>query len=92
MTYNSVKSSVKNINWIYGTIENDFGRYDFCIKRFENGSEHGINEGRILKLEIRIYNNANFFGKIIANYDSTWEVEVSKEHKKIYQKILNKFN
>lgn len=54
--------------WSKGTIgvpQKD-GSYIVCkywVKHYEEGSEWGIDEGRISKLEIRIN------GKITANYD-----------------------
>lgn len=64
--------------WSKGTIgvpQKD-GNYIACkywVKHYEEGSEWGIDEGRISKLEIRIN------GKITANYDRGWDIEPEDE-------------
>lgn len=64
--------------WSKGTIgvpQKD-GSYIVCkywVKHYEEGSEWGIDEGRISKLEIRIN------GKITANYDRGWDIEPEDE-------------
>ena len=64
--------------WSKGTIgvpQKD-GSYSGCrswVKHDEEGSEWGIDEGRISKLEIRIN------GKITANYDRGWDIEPEDE-------------
>ena len=64
--------------WSKGTIgvpQKD-GSYSACkywVKHYEEGSEWGIDEGRISKLEIRIN------GKITANYDRGWDIEPEDE-------------
>lgn len=64
--------------WSKGTIgvpQKD-GSYIACkywVKHYEEGSEWGIDEGRISKLEIRIN------GKITANYDRGWDIEPEDE-------------
>ena len=40
----------------------------YWVKAFEEGSECGINNGRISKLTIKIA------GKITANYDRGWDI------------------
>ena len=51
--------------WTKGTING----YDYSIKHFEEGSEYGINGGRISKLDIRRD------GKIFVNYDRGWDIK-----------------
>lgn len=46
-------------------------RYD--IKHFEEGSEFGIDGGRISKLEIRIK------GEVTCRYDRGWDIEPEDE-------------
>ena len=48
-------------------------RCKYWVKHYEEGSEWGIDEGRISKLEIRIN------GKITANYDRGWDIEPEDE-------------
>lgn len=45
----------------------------YCIKHFENGSEFGIDGGRISKLEIRID------GKTTCHYDRGWDLKPKDE-------------
>ena len=52
----------------------------------EPSAGFGINDGRIIKLEIRIGN------EIIANYDRGWDIEVSEEVQHLYESILATFN
>ena len=64
--------------WSKGTIgvPQEDASYIACkywVKHYEEGSEWGIDEGRISKLEIRIN------GKITANYDRGWDIEPEDE-------------
>jgi len=36
--------------WTKGRVGEDANGYDFCIKHFDNGSQYGIDNGRISKL------------------------------------------
>lgn len=47
------------------------GTFHFWIKRFDEGSEFGINGGRISKLTIKNERT----GKEVANYDRGWDIE-----------------
>jgi hypothetical protein len=60
--------------WNEGTIRvmTGEGKYitaHYWCKHFEEGSEWGIEGGRISKLQIKIE------GKIVVNYDRGWDVE-----------------
>lgn len=66
-------------NWVNGKCEN----YDFEAKLFDEGSEFGINEGRVSKLTIS--DNGNW----IVNYDRGWDIEVKKEHEEVFNLIMN---
>lgn len=69
--------------WTKGTING----YDYCIKHFEEGSEYGINGGRISKLDIRKG------GKTLANYDRGWDIKpTGKETIAVFKEILKKYN
>lgn len=83
----------KNINlikagdWIKGKIEFDEERdLKYCLKVFEQGSEYGINGGKISKLEIRLGS------EILVNYDRGWDVTPSDEVKPFYESLLNEYN
>lgn len=59
----------------------------YCVKHFEEGSEWGINGGRISKLEIRVD------GQITANYDRGWDIEPKDEPSQLALCILlNNYN
>jgi len=69
--------------WIKGTIDG----YDFQIKRYDEGSELGIDEGRISKLEI--WKN----GELLAQYDRGWVKKPrDAEAKAVYEEILRQHN
>ena len=75
-------------NWIKGEVTTGNGTvYTFCAKVFDEGSEYGINEGRISKLEIRL-------GKEwLVNYDRGWDVRPKDaETKAVYKRLLNEYN
>lgn len=54
----------------------------FWVKVYDEGSEFGINEGRISKLEIKID------GKTVARYDRGWDIEPEGETATIAYSIL----
>lgn len=63
--------------WKQGTIEVNGKQYEYCIKQYDEGSEFGINGGRISKLNIRVN------GKEVANYDRGWDIEPKKGDAKL---------
>ena len=69
-------------NWTRGSILG----FTFSIKHYERGSEHGIDGGRVSKLEIRKDN------RILVNYDRGWDIEPTDETREAYNLILEKFN
>ena len=66
-------------NWVKGMADN----FIFEAKLFDEGSEFGINNGRVSKLSIQDNNNW------IVNYDRGWDIKPNKEYKKQYTEILN---
>ena len=59
----------------------------YWVKAYEEGSEYGINNGRISKLTIKIA------GKITANYDRGWDIEPTcKEANLALCLLLNELN
>ncbi|UUV46894.1 hypothetical protein [Bacillus phage vB_BanS-Thrax4] len=63
----------KNDNWVNGLV-ND-GEFYFEAKLFEEGSIHGINEGRVSKLSISIGDSWTGFKTCITNYDRGWDIK-----------------
>ena len=59
---------------------------DIAMLSFKEPSEYGIDEGRISKLWIRKN------GEILCNYDRGWDVQPSDDIKKLYDKIIKKYN
>ena len=59
--------------WDKGTLEIDGTKVDYWVKHYEKGSEFGIDEGRISKLDCRLD------GERILNYDRGWDLEPQTE-------------
>lgn len=61
----------------------------YWVKAYEEGSEWGINGGKISKLSIKID------GKWVANYDRGWDLEPAQEDEEAqiaYCILLNEYN
>ena len=74
------------MNWTKGTA----GDFTFQIKHFDEGSEYGIDNGRISKLEIRDKEN-----RIHANFDRGWDVQPTRDFPELleaYAAIIAEFN
>jgi hypothetical protein len=54
--------------WKEGTLEIGASVFRYCIKVYGEGSDYGIDEGRISKLMLKRD------GKIVCNYDRGWDV------------------
>lgn len=77
-------------NWVEGTIEG----FRFQAKVFNEGSEYGINEGRVSKLmvwdEAKRQANQDIFKASILNYDRGWDIEPGGTHDKgILEAVLD---
>jgi hypothetical protein len=64
------------------------GKYKYWVKHFEEGSQFGIDGGRISKLTIRKFGES----RDLCNYDRGWDVEPEGEVKAVYAIILDKYN
>jgi hypothetical protein len=69
--------------WTKGNING----YEYEVKHFDEGSEFGINGGRISKLAIRDLN-----GRWVVNYDRGWDQRPTKKIKPIYDEIIKMYN
>lgn len=61
----------------------------YWVKAYEEGSEWGINGGRISKLSIKIN------GRWVVNYDRGWEIEPDKDDEVVqiaYYILLKDYN
>ena len=63
-------------------------KYKYWVKHFEEGSEFGIDGGRVSKLTIRKLDET----RDLCNYDRGWDVEPIEEVKAAYAIILQKYN
>lgn len=68
-------------------IKNNVEIAKFTIKKFDEGSKYGINEGKISKLFIQDSNK-----NILACYDRGWDIKPHAEAKEILEKILEVYN
>ena len=64
------------------------GNYRYWVKYFEEGSQYGINGGKISKLTIRKADGT----RDLCSYDRGWDVEPSDEVRAVYDIILQKYN
>ncbi len=74
--------------WQKGTIELNGVAYLYEAKVFDNGSDFGINKGRISKLNIRVG------AEWLLNYDRGWDIrpdESNADLMNVYHQILEKF-
>lgn len=66
------------------------GKYTVCkywVKRYDSGSEYGIDGGRISKLELRIDDRK------VCNYDRGWDIKPTcEEAEKALAILLEEFN
>jgi hypothetical protein len=71
------------IMWTEGNING----YKYWVKYYENGSEFGIDEGRISKLTIRKAGTT----RDLCNFDRGWDIQVPEEAQMLYESILAYF-
>lgn len=78
--------------WHEGTIgipvaDNKYKAVHYWVKAFDEGSEYGINGGKISKLLLKLD------GEVICNYDRGWDIEAtSKEAELAICILLNNYN
>ena len=73
--------------WSKGNIEIDGTKVEYWVKHFEEGSEFGIDGGKISKLECRID------GEMIFHYERGWDKKpATKLAKKAYAAMLKMYN
>lgn len=54
--------------WKEGTLEIGASVFTYCIKVYGEGSDYGIDEGRISKLMLKRD------GRVVCNYDRGWDI------------------
>jgi hypothetical protein len=62
--------------------------YKYWVKHFEEGSEFGIDGGKISKMTIRRVGE----NRDLCNYDRGWDIEPADEVKAVYAIVLEKYN
>ena len=64
-------------------------KYKYWVKHYEEGSQFGIDGGKVSKLTIRkLYDSRD-----LVNYDRGWDIEpATDEVKAVYSIILEKYN
>ena len=73
--------------WKEGTIIVNGVICHYCLKRFEECSEYGIDDGRISKLTIKAD------GKITCNYDRGWDIEpTDKITEQAFAILMHRYN
>lgn len=70
--------------WKEGNIEVGGERFHYWMKQYDEGSEWGINGGRISKLMIKRN------GKVVLNYDRGWDIKAVDKNTKEALKIILK--
>lgn len=72
-------------NWLHGTIKG-FDGYSFSAMVFENGSQFGIEKGRVSKLQLKQGGNE------VAYYDRDWDISpATAEQEEIVKAIVAGF-
>ena len=72
--------------------------FHFACKHFEEGSQFGIDNGRISKLGISMVGeneSFDYFSRCLVNYDRKWDITLEDTKKRLdaaYAAILKKFN
>jgi len=64
------------------------GKYKYWVKHNEEGSEYGIDGGKVSKLTIRKLGES----RDLCNYDRGWDIEPADEVKAVYAIIMQKYN
>ena len=73
--------------WKQGNIKVGGSTIGYWVKSFEEGSQFGINNGRISKLMLKRD------GRIIANYDRGWDIiPFDSEAEAALADLMKKFN
>jgi hypothetical protein len=64
-------------------------KYKYWVKHYEEGSQYGIDGGKVSKLTIRKLDES----RDLVNYDRGWDVEPNTDEvKAVYAIILKKYN
>jgi hypothetical protein len=71
--------------WLEGTV-NRYPEYRFHAKVYDVGSVHGIEQGRISKLQVRLRD------RVVMNYERGWDqVPISRRDRQVLEEILAGF-
>jgi hypothetical protein len=64
------------------------GKYKYWVKHYEEGSQFGIDGGKVSKLTIRRVGES----RDLCNYDRGWDIEPAEEIAAVYAIIMQKYN
>lgn len=64
------------------------GKYKYWVKYYDEGSEFGIDGGRVSKLTIRKVGES----RDLCNYDRGWDIEPIEDIAVVYAIIMQKYN
>ena len=70
--------------WSEGSIKLGSDIFHYWVKHYDDGSQYGINEGRISKLTLKRH------GETVCNYDRGWDIEPADENTATALAILMK--
>lgn len=76
--------------WKQGTVTHAGKKYTFQAKVYDEGSDYGINGGRVSKLSV--IPEGGSWGACVIDYDRGWGIQPSSEHQPILEKILALYN
>ena len=68
--------------WKEGSIRVNGEVFHYWMKQYDEGSQYGINGGRISKLTLKRS------GAIVCNYDSGWDVATRDQNTQLAPEIL----
>ena len=70
--------------WSEGSIKIGIDLFHYWVKHYDEGSQYGIDEGRISKLTLKRN------GETVCNYDRGWDIEPADENTSTALAILMK--
>jgi len=68
--------------WKEGSLKVHNSIFHYWIKVYDNGSEYGIDKGKISKLMLKRN------GEIVCNYDRGWDIEPSDDDTQLALELL----
>jgi hypothetical protein len=80
---------IKNSNWVKGEIFNgQYNQFKYEAQVFDEGSMHGIEEGKVSKLEVKAFNPYSGWYNVIANYDRGWDIYPDDKYEDVVMSLV----